>query len=131
MQAVRCSQPHSGRCLPQAAAEAAPKNSGFFGAFAGAFEAFLKVLDDGLEKLHVPYRWAGGNSMRAEHVSHVLCCGSATAAWRSSTFPGSTHRMLRAAQPSPCIPFPCLVSALFAAAAVAVPHHPAQKRWTG
>jgi hypothetical protein len=22
------------------------------------FESFLKVLDDGLEKLHVPYRWA-------------------------------------------------------------------------
>jgi hypothetical protein len=41
----------------QAAAEAAPKNSGFFGAFAGAFEAFLKVLDDGLEKLHVPYSY--------------------------------------------------------------------------
>ncbi len=39
----------------EAAAEA-PKNSGFFGAFAGAFEAFLKVLDDGLEKLNVPYR---------------------------------------------------------------------------
>lgn len=57
---------------PQAAAEAAPKNSGFFGAFAGAFEAFLKVLDDGLEKLHVPYRWAGGWNTRAKRVLPVL-----------------------------------------------------------
>ncbi|EFN53953.1 hypothetical protein CHLNCDRAFT_25162, partial [Chlorella variabilis] len=40
-----------------AAAEEAAKNSGFFGAFAGAFEAFLKVLDDGLEKVGVPYSY--------------------------------------------------------------------------
>lgn len=50
--------------LAAAADGAAPaveeaKNSGFFGAFAGAFETFLKVLDDGLEKVGVPYRWAG------------------------------------------------------------------------
>ena len=40
------------------AAEAAKaaKSGGFFGAFASAFEQFLKVLDDGLEKAGVPYR---------------------------------------------------------------------------
>ena len=55
----------------EAAAEA-PKNSGFFGAFAGAFEAFLKVLDDGLEKLNVPYRWAV-QFMNGGHLLTVNC----------------------------------------------------------
>ena len=45
-----------------AAADAAPvaDNGGFFGAFASGFESFLKVLDEGLEKAGVPYRWVGG-----------------------------------------------------------------------
>ncbi|KAI7837771.1 hypothetical protein COHA_008401 [Chlorella ohadii] len=59
-QAVSDAVNAAGDATVQAAVEAAaeaPKNSGFFGAFAGAFEAFLKVLDDGLEKLNVPYSY--------------------------------------------------------------------------
>ena len=41
-----------------AAAEVVTKNGGFFGGFATAFEQFLKVLDDGFEKVGVPYRCA-------------------------------------------------------------------------
>ncbi|PSC67864.1 inner membrane PPF-chloroplastic isoform B [Micractinium conductrix] len=40
-----------------AAAEVVTKNGGFFGGFATAFEQFLKVLDDGFEKVGVPYSY--------------------------------------------------------------------------
>lgn len=40
-----------------AVAEVAKKNGGFFGAFASAFETFLKVLDQGIEKVGIPYSY--------------------------------------------------------------------------
>lgn len=62
-----------------AAGDAAPeaaKGGGFFGAFATVFESFLKVLDDGLEKLHVPYRC--GSRVFAWLCEHA-CEGAAAA----------------------------------------------------
>ncbi|KAL4440318.1 hypothetical protein ABPG75_003319 [Micractinium tetrahymenae] len=57
-EAVKAAADAAAAAAPAAeeAAKAA-KNSGFFGAFAGAFESFLKVLDDGLEKVGVPYSY--------------------------------------------------------------------------
>lgn len=64
----------------------ANKNGGFFGAFASAFEAFLKVLDDGLEKAGVPYRcglcgwaWLLG-SPRAQGLAEAWSAAAAVAA---------------------------------------------------
>ncbi|EIE23496.1 hypothetical protein COCSUDRAFT_15426 [Coccomyxa subellipsoidea C-169] len=40
-----------------AAAEAVQRDNGWFGFFTGPFETVLKVLDTGLDKLHVPYSY--------------------------------------------------------------------------
>lgn len=65
-----------------AAAEEAAKNSGFFGAFAGAFEAFLKVLDDGLEKVGVPYRCAAHGLNGC-----LVLCGMVHCVWGGALLP--------------------------------------------
>jgi hypothetical protein len=51
-------------------AEEVDKNGGFFGAFSGAFEAFLKVLDGSLEKIGVPYRCAAQSQV---HSAGFFC----------------------------------------------------------
>jgi hypothetical protein len=67
-----------------AVAEVAKKNGGFFGAFASAFETFLKVLDQGIEKVGIPYRCVGvgahdsfgGSWQRGLHLCAVALEGS-------------------------------------------------------